>query len=167
MQRINTSGGLGLHFRAFSHIIAMVLLSAGLLFLPVSCHNSELWNDLPAGASEFINTYYPMSELESATHSGSYYHARLSNGPGFTFDSSGSWVAVDGYGLPLPQVMLFDCLPPAMYEYLQEAELLNGVFAIARDGDVYSATLLESTLRYNVATGTLDGTVPKASFPQR
>lgn len=91
------------------------------VFLPVfilsaiSCSHSELWNELPSGASSFINHYYPMSELNSVTHSGETYHVRIDNGPGLTFDESGSWISVDGYGMPLPEVMLFDQLPPRMY----------------------------------------------------
>ncbi|MDE6120487.1 MAG: hypothetical protein K2F63_01710, partial [Muribaculaceae bacterium] len=49
-----------------------------------------------------------------------------------------------------PQVLLFDQLPPKMYMYIQETEQLNAVFAITRDPDVYTASLLDDTLTYRI-----------------
>lgn len=61
--------------------------------------------------------------------------------------------------MPLPQMLLFDQLPPRLYNYIQEMEELNGVFSISRDGDVYYANLLDTTVKYNVKTDALDGVV--------
>ncbi|MDE6134636.1 MAG: hypothetical protein K2F79_03580 [Muribaculaceae bacterium] len=121
-----------------------------MLIAVASCKDSDLWDDVPGPAAEFINRYYPFSQLSSVTHNASSYHVRIKDGPGITFDSDYAWTAVDGYGMPLPQVLLFDQLPPKMYMYIQETEQLNAVFAITRDPDVYTASLLDDTLTYRI-----------------
>lgn len=151
-------------FKSFSHVsrAAVSLLFSVLLATNLTgCHNAELWDELPAEISSFVNQYFPNSELESVEHSvGSGYHVRIKNGPGMSFDTAMAWTSVNGYGLPLPQVLLFNQLPPRMYEYLQETDQLNAVFSITRQDDVYTATLLQTTLTYDVRTGELSGTVP-------
>ena len=138
---------------------AAVLMAAFTAAL-ASCSNSELWDKLPDKASTFINQYYPMSQLQAVTETDGSYHVRLDNGPGITFTSDGSWTAVNGYGLPLPQVMLFDQLPPRLYDYLQESENLNSVFSMERSSTKYVVELLTNTVTYDVATNTLTGTTP-------
>ncbi len=121
------------------------------------CHNAELWDEMPEEISQFITRYFPGSQLEDYGHGNDSYHVRLDNGPGLTFDNEFAWTAINGYGMPLPQVLLFDRLPPRMYNYIQETEQLNGVFAISRDNITYTATLIDNTITYNIRTGTLTG----------
>lgn len=136
-------------------LIMPALLGVLMIFGTFSCRQSEEWNEMPDNVADFVEHYFPTYEVSNFTKGTNSYHVRLDNGPGLTFDRNGDWVAIDGYGMPLPQVLLFDQLPPKMYGYLQETEVLNGVFSIERDAAAYSATLLESTLRYIIATGEL------------
>ena len=55
--------------------------------------------------------------------------------------------------MPLPQVMLFDQLPPRLYAYLQDSQQLDSVFGMERDSKRYVLTLLDSTLTYDISTG--------------
>lgn len=121
------------------------------------CSHSELWNELPEKVSSFIDQYYPSSELESVAHTGNTWHVRIADGAGLTFDADCNWVNVDGYGVALPQVMLFDQLPPRLYAYLQETEQLNGVYAMSRDGTHYTLSLLDSTLNFDTSNGEVEG----------
>lgn len=138
-------------------LAAIVAVSAILSVFNVSCDHSDLWNEVPGEIGQFINTYYPNSVLEAVTHSGDIYHVRIDDGPGLAFDSEYKWIDINGYGMPLPQVLLFDQLPPRLYEYLQGTEQLNAVFSMSRDDDVYTLTLLKSSLRFDVSTGKLTG----------
>ncbi len=140
-------------FLNFSRFVLPLLAACALTWVVTSCKHSDLWDDMPGPIAEFINHYYPFSELDSFTKGSTTYHVRIDDGPGLTFGSDYAWIAVDGYGLPLPQVMLFDQLPPALYNYLQETERLNGVFSMERDNVDYTVTLLDGTLRYVIATG--------------
>ena len=138
--------------------ITSILLIFTLLLGASSCRNSDLWDEVPTPIAEFIDSYFPYSELVSVSDNGSTYHIRIDNGPGLTFASDYSWEAIDGYGMPLPQVLLFDQLPPKLYNYLQETNQLNGVFSIERNKEYYLVTLMDNTLKYVIETGELTTT---------
>lgn len=125
-----------------------------------ACSHADIWSELPPDISSFIVQYFPNSQLQSYTHNAGSYHVRIDGGPGLTFGASYNWTDIDGYGMPLPQVLLFDQLPPKIYDYLQETEQLNAVFSISRDATDYTLILLNNSLIYTIATGELSGTDP-------
>lgn len=139
---------------------ALIITAICLWLMPAGCSHAELWNELPPDATAFINEYYPSSELSSVTKSGATIYVRIDNGPGLTFSDEGDWISVDGYGLPLPQVMLFDQLPSRLYAYIEEIEDLNEVFRMSRDKELYTLLLLNSDITYNTETGELRGSTP-------
>ncbi len=143
------------------HIGLIATVVTLMLTMVSSCKHNDLWDEVPGPVAEFINRYFPFSELNSVTHNGSVYHVRISDGPGLTFGTDYAWEVIDGYGMPLPQVLLFDQLPPKMYMYLQETEQLNSTFSIARDSEKYTATLLNNTLTYIIADETLTTYTPE------
>lgn len=72
-----------------------------------------------------------------------------------TFGPDQEWEAINGYGERLPQVLMFDQLPPALFAYLQETENMNDVFAMERDAGIYTVTVLNSTITYDSKTDTI------------
>ena len=135
----------------------MIFVVAMLSTITFSCDHSELWSDVPGQITKFINRYYPNAELQSVSHTGNTYHIRIDDGPGLTFDADYNWTDINGYGMPVPQVLLFDQLPPKLYDYLQGTQQLNAVFSISRDNNIYTLALLDSTLTFNTDTGELTG----------
>ena len=129
----------------------MVFLASAMSPMLTACDNdNNPWDNIPQNIAEFIEQYYPNFALESATDNDSGYHIRLKNGPGMTFNADGSWTDINGYGMPIVQVFLFDQLPPKLYNYLQETQQLNAVFSITRDNDYYTLDLLEfAALRHS------------------
>lgn len=123
-----------------------------------SCKENQPWDELPSEISKFITQYFPNSAIENFSETTSTYHVRISDGPGLTFDKDFSWEDINGYGMPLPQVLLFDQLPPALYKYLEETSNLDGVFSLERDTRTYTVVLLESTLIYTIETQEINGT---------
>lgn len=144
----------------YCRVLAAAIATFALAFVPVACHHAEIWDELPQEISEFITRYFPSSELQSYTNNAGSYHVRIDDGPGLTFGATYQWTDIEGYGMPLPQVLLFDELPPKIYQYLQETEQLNAVFAMRRDATRYTLTLLDNDLMYDIATGELSGTTP-------
>lgn len=136
----------------FSILLAILVIPMAAAL--VSCHDSdsELWGEMPKKISDFVTQYFPNQQVDSYSESSSTYHVRLKDGPGMTFDKNQDWIIVNGYGMPLPQVLLFDQLPPALYNYLDETQNLDSVFSIERDSVSYKIVLLDSTLTYNVDT---------------
>lgn len=138
------------------HAIMATIVAVTLFF--TACHSDDNdFNQLPQPIAEFVSTYYPGVGVESYSHSADTYHVRVSSGPGMTFGADYAWEAIDGYGMPLPQVMLFDQLPPKLYAYLQDSEQLNSVFSMSRDSKTYTLTLLQSSLYYDIASGEITG----------
>ncbi len=142
--------------KSAAHIGAATVVAVVLALMP-SCDHSDLWDELPSEITEFINQYFPDSELQAVSHTASGYHVRIDDGPGMTFGTDLQWLAVDGYGMPLPQVLLFDKLPPVVYDYIQGTAQLDEVFSISRDHGKYTIALLDTDLYYDTATGQLTG----------
>lgn len=145
-----------------THTIAQILVNACvavLLAVMTACSDNPVLNsDMPREIQSFVTQYYPNTAVIDYSHSNGLYHVRLKDGPGMTFNDDYAWLSINGYGYPLPQVLIFDQLPPALYMYLQETETTDQVFAADRDVSTYTLQLLESTLTYNIATQTVTQT---------
>ncbi|MDE6469084.1 MAG: hypothetical protein K2L28_09365 [Muribaculaceae bacterium] len=139
----------------YMRFAAAALACAALMWVVTACRHSDLWSEMPAEISLFVTHYFPFQELQSFDKGAATYHVRIDDGPGLTFDSECAWIAIDGYGMPLPQVLLFDQLPPKVYDYLQETEQVGGVFSMERDKMSYTLTLLDDTLTYYIDSGEL------------
>ncbi|MDE7458827.1 MAG: hypothetical protein K2M77_08165 [Muribaculaceae bacterium] len=138
-------------------------VTAIIMAIFAACSDSEPWDELPEKISNFVTQYFPNTGLDSFSESTTTYHVRMSNGPGMTFNKDCEWEAINGYGMPLPQVLLFDQLPPALYKYLEETENLNSVFSLERDSSTYTVVLLDTTLTYDIQTQEITGTThPKS-----
>lgn len=130
----------------------LLIVPAVLLLCLPACKNADLWDKIPADISVFIDRYYPNSELASYTPLKDSYIVRLDNGPGFTFDSSYSWTELDGYGMPLKQIMIYDQAPETLYDYLETIEAVDGVFVLSRNSVEYRAQLLDQTVVYTISS---------------
>lgn len=117
----------------------------------VGCSSTE-WEELPDPIAEFVAQYFPGDGVEHYGNSDGTYYVELKGSAGMSFDSNYSWITVNGRGMPLPQVFLFDQLPPALYEYVQEAESVNAVYSVSRSSRTYDVTLADSNLTYDILT---------------
>ena len=123
----------------------------GLLIL-FSC-SSSLWDELPGPISEFLSTYYPSSTISSySEHNGEYY-VTVKNGASLTFDSNYHWTLINGNGEVLPQVFLYDQLPPALYQYIESLEALDDVYVASNNARNCMLTLKGCTVDYIYETG--------------
>lgn len=148
--------------RPMLQLLLSLAMSVALMFVAVSCHSDDEWNEMPQEIADFVSKYFPGEGIGSYSHNGNTYHVRVDDGPGITFDSDYAWEIVDGYGMPLPQVLLFDQLPPKLYAYLQDSQQLDSVFSMERDSRRYTLSLLNADLVYDIKTGEISGSVPTA-----
>lgn len=160
--RRNIIGIKTVDVRPVLQVLLAAMMSVALMFVASSCHSDDEWNEMPQEIADFVSKYFPGEGIGSYSHNGNTYHVRIDDGPGLTFDSNYAWEIVDGYGMPLPQVMLFDQLPPKLYGYLQDSQQLDSVFSMERDSRRYTLSLLNSDLFYDIKTGEISGTVPTA-----
>lgn len=132
-------------------ITAILICTMALLLSGCSSHDEEAYNAMPDKVKQFVARYFPGYGVESYTASTNVVHVRLDNGPGITFDKDLNLEGVNGYGSTLPQVLLFDMLPPALFEYLQTNDELNEVFAMTFTARDVTLELLSSRVTYDVS----------------
>lgn len=134
----------------------------GLIITIFSCSDS-LWDDLPEPVSNFITKYFPGQAIESEgwNDDSTIYTVKLRGSDMITFDKILSWRSVNGRGGTVPQMFLFDELPPALYEYLQAMETLKDVYRVERTDSSITVELLASTVIYDLKNGKI--TVPDSS----
>lgn len=128
----------------------LVALLVGLMALG-AC-SSNVWDDLPSPIAKFIEQYYPGSTVENYHELDEGYYVKIKNGATLKFDSELAWTSVDGNGVTLPQVMVYDQLPPALYTYLQGNEEQSGVYSMTRDARFYKLTMSDTVITYDVTT---------------
>lgn len=135
------------------------------LFLPVifgiimvgAC-SSSVWDEVPAPITSFIEQYYPGSGVSSYDESDSDYRVKITNGATLVFDSDYNWISIDGNGVRLPEVLVYNQLPPALYNYLQGIEQQTSVYRMSRDSHYCKLTMENTVITYEIATG-------KVSYP--
>ncbi len=147
-------------YRLLAIRAASVSLGIGILvtLLLASCHNMDKWDEVPQDINDFVTQYYPGVAYSSFSETGSGYSLRLRNGPAITFNSNCDWTSINGYGMPVPQVFLFDRMPPALYQYLEENTVLNDVFYVSRDAKEYVLETSQDKIVYTIETGDITQT---------
>lgn len=136
-----------------------------LLLIPIyivwGCHDhEEVWNEIPQPIVNFIETYWPGTYAQDYYSDSDGRHVvRIAYGPGLVFSADYGWISVDGYGEPMPEQFLFDCMPQDLYRYLKETQLTDQVFEASRDARTYELTLLNEDIIYTIADGSVH-TVP-------
>ena len=143
-------------FMAESLAMALTSMICCLLALVamVSCQTSDDSADnMSPQVAQFVARYFPGYAVEQCTVNAGVTHVKLKNGPGIVFDASDNLESVNGYGMPLPQVLLFDTLPPSLFDYLQSGENLDNVFSVKFTPRQVTVELLETTVVYDIASG--------------
>lgn len=130
-----------------------VILCIITIIIPLAACTDSKWGDLPSSIANFVTEYFPSTAVESYSENNGQYYVKIKNGPSMIFDNSYAWSSIDGEGATLPQVLLFDELPPALYQYLEETESLNSVYRLDRDARQYEVGLFDTALTYIIATG--------------
>ncbi|WP_289856891.1 hypothetical protein [uncultured Muribaculum sp.] len=123
---------------------ASVLVVAMVLFM--ACSHS-LWDDLPQPISMFITTYYPNSSISSFDETDNGYKVVVKSGPTMYFDSDYKWTEVNGNGVPLPSIFIYNELP-RIYDFLLERDEAAGVFKVENNPRSVILTLADRAWEY-------------------
>lgn len=115
------------------------------------------WGDSASEAniSRFMSEYFPNRPYTMTGHSDSGVITRVSSGPSVSFDTAGHWISMVGYGATLPQMFLFDQLPPDLYEYIQGLNAVGEVYSVIVDRGLYTVDMLDTSVTYDNSTGTI------------
>lgn len=130
-------------------VIAIALVMAG------SC-SSNVWDELPDKVTSFLAEYFPGQGVASYSDvEGEDCRVEMRNGAVITFDVNDNWATIDGNGNTLPEVLIYDQLPPALFQYLEEMESTNGVYKLSRTSSTYIVTLRDTYITYDVESGAI------------
>lgn len=115
------------------------------------CHSNHFYDDLPRPIAQFLSQYWADPDIENYTQpTPQKYVVIIKNGPSLVFNENYKWTDIDGNGLPLPQILLFDQLPEKLYDYIESGSQLNQVFSIRHDARYYYIKLLNTHLTYDI-----------------
>lgn len=119
--------------------------------LAAACQSSDLFKELPAPISKFVSQYWPNPAIASYSEpSSGEYEVVITNGPTLKFDSNYDWTEINGNGMTLPEVLLYDRLPEKLYDYLSAGSELDNVFTLVRTPRTITVTLLNTTVTYDI-----------------
>lgn len=137
----------------------LFMLPAILMVMFLSaCSSSSVWDEVPTPITSFIEQYYPGSGVKSFSQTTDGYKVKITNGASLSFDEEYNWTFIDGNGVRLPEVLVYNQLPPALFNYLQGIEQQSDVYAMNRDKTYYKLTMFDTVITYEIATG-------KISYP--
>lgn len=119
-----------------------------------ACQSGDDFDKMPRSIMQFVTQYWPNPAVSQCQENddGSWL-VQIKSGPTLTFDAEENWTSVNGNGVPLPQVLLFDRLPSALYDYLESGGYLGQVFDMSRTAREITLQLHTSRLYYVIDTG--------------
>lgn len=134
------------------HVSCLLILLSAIVVCGCS---SEAWDEMPDRAQRFVSQYFPGVEASSTSvGADGQYTVTLRNSATIVFTELGVWLSIDGNGTTLPDNLLYNELPTALYSYLQEMEVTaDGVYTLRRDDTTYYVGMLDSSVAYDIATG--------------
>ncbi|MDE6084922.1 MAG: hypothetical protein K2G40_00775 [Muribaculaceae bacterium] len=138
-------------------ITSIVLFLSAMAGLTACTSDNDYNNEVPQPVQEFLSEYFPGQDVSGYSNNGDTYRVKLKNSCAISFDSHYKWITVNGYGATLPEIFIFDQMPPALYSYLQELDVVADVYSVTRDDSTYTVNLLDSTVIYDINTGMVHG----------
>lgn len=131
-----------------------ILLSV--IVIMMGACGSTVWDDVPGSITTFVLEYFPNMDISS------YVEAKdgsstvvMKDGPTLKFNSGYEWTSVNGNGNVLPQNFLFDRLPARLYDYIEELEQQNDVYAVSRGEKDYRVEFHDTYVVYDAVTETV------------
>lgn len=131
------------------NLIYVLLLS--LLIITGAC-SSTAWDEMPRPVADFTARYFPGQAVKSYDETGNGCRVTIRNGASIDFDKNYLWTVIDGNGNRLPQMLIYDQMPPALFQYLSETHADRDVYKVERTADTYIVTLADTYLTYDVST---------------
>lgn len=138
-----------------------LILSLAIITFTNSCTTTSpganSWGDNGSweNITKFRSDYFPNQSYSMTDQNEDNCIIRVKGGPSVTFAPSGRWASVVGYGSTLPQMFLFDQLPPELYEYIQKIDALGDVYSVIINRGLYTVDLIDTSVVYDMSTGAI------------
>lgn len=127
-------------------LFAITLLSLA----AAACTNDDAVNELPQPVYSFVNTYWPGVAIESYDNANGVQTVRIKDSATVYFNESDSWIRINGNGVPLPQILIYDQVPAELYTNLASVGVESDIYQIERTGTEYILDFENNTMTYNL-----------------
>lgn len=127
------------------------LTTAISILMLIACGDT-LWDELPSPISTFITTYYPNSGISDYEEENATYYVKIKNGASLVFDSNYDWIQINGNGVPIPPIFIFNEMPK-IYQYLEARELTSDLMEAKNEPRTILLTFTDFRLEYIKETG--------------
>lgn len=117
----------------------------------IACGDT-LWDELPSPISTFITTYYPNSGISNYKEKDDNYYVTIKNGASLVFDNNFNWIQINGNGVPIPQIFIFNEMQK-IYQYLEARELTSDLMEAKNEPRTILLTFTDFRLEYIKETG--------------
>ena len=141
------------HTSPSKSVIVILLLCTIMFPVMTHCDEKNEYDELPSQIQKFVSKYYPEIAVSNYDFSDGIDHVTLSNSAYMEFNSSIAWISIDGRGAILPEMLLYDQLPTALYSFLESTGNTGEVYRMSRNSTIITLGLLDSTAVYDIATG--------------
>ena len=121
-----------------------------LLIVLMAC-SSTVWDDVPSSIQQFISTYWPGATVSRYDERDGQYYVAIKNGATLEFDSSYEWTKINGNGVPIPSILIFNEMPK-IYQYLEARELTSELMIAENEPRVIILTFSDFILEYTKET---------------
>lgn len=120
------------------------------LFILMAC-SSTVWDDVPTPIKEFISSYWPGASVSTYDERNGNYYVTIKNGASLVFDSNYQWTSINGNGVPVPSILIFNEMP-RVYQYLEARELTSDLMSAENNPRTIILTFTDFILEYNKET---------------
>lgn len=131
-------------------ILAPLVLLA--LYPLAACSGGD-GDEMPRSIKKFLDDYFPREEVSAYTKSTAGHTVQLRKNATLVFNSSEEWTSIDGNGSTLPQQLIYDQCPDALFDYLEAMEENSGIYSLERTPTTYTVELLDAMLSFDIASG--------------
>lgn len=127
------------------------LLTTVAMTIFAGCQSDNEPEFLPEEITQFMQFYFAGESFTStATDSG--YTITVHDGATIKFNTDNQWTDINGNGVPLNDMLIYNILPNPLYGYTQEMEATDGVYRVTRLMSVYTVYFLDSSVSYDAST---------------
>jgi hypothetical protein len=130
--------------------LVMAVTVMGVMAVVGGC-GTAMWDEVPGRIQEFIAQYWPGSTVSAYDVVDGEYHVTIKDGASLVFDSEYNWLLINGNGVAIPSILIYDEMPH-IYTYLLARELTHDLMIAENLPRVIILTFTDIIIEYTKST---------------
>jgi hypothetical protein len=140
----------GVLTRARRNALVMAVIVVGAMAVVGGC-GTAMWDEVPGRIQEFIAQYWPGSTVSAFDVIDGEHHVTIKDGASLVFDSEYNWLLINGNGVAIPSILIYDEMPH-IYTYLLARELTHDLMIAENLPRVIILTFTDIIIEYTKST---------------